>query len=106
MMQPAEIDLTVYRGDTTQFILNVLLDNQPVEIEPHELSMQIKVLGREVLRPEFLVAESGKIVLHFSHEATRDLQFSQAHYDLQFKRGTVVRTLCRGVFNLTGDITK
>lgn len=103
---PVRVDLTVYRGDTTEFVLNVLLDGQPFVIEPHELSMEIKSLGREVLHPEFLVSESGKVVVHFAHDATRDLTFSQAKYDLQFRRGSVVRTLCRGTFYLIEDVTK
>lgn len=108
-MQTYQIE--IYRGDDTEIGIAVFDGDAPLDVSAGRLDMAI---APKVGEPARLSTEDGSIeaignavLLHFTHELTRDWAFKKADYDLQYTEpdGTV-RTLLRGEVVVTHDITR
>lgn len=114
MNEPTLIDLAVYRGDDTNFTLEIVEDNEqetPIDFSNYRLDLHIKPDNGAVLKLSTttgeIVINGNQITLNFSHNLTKDLKWDSAKYDLQsIDTYNKVKTICMGEFTLIADITK
>lgn len=105
-------DIKIYRGDDKRLKFNVFQNGQPFNVVGSRFSMTVapEKDGEAIT----LTTESGSIqafenyvVVHFSHDMTKDLTWARGEYDLQMTTSLGdVRTIARGRVTLIHDITR
>lgn len=97
-------DLILYRGDTFSFAIEVLQDGMPLDLATYEVNAFCKPNGKDGFA--LLCRAQGNVIdVSFSHEHTRLATWKAAKYDVQIRKGDVVKTVLCGKVDLIGDVT-
>lgn len=99
-------NLTLYRGDTHIFTLEVSDDaNSPLDLTGSQVAMLIAPKGDyPSFSPDIDVA-GNVITINIKPYHTQGALWRSADYDVQITQGEIVTTVLRGRIDMTQDIT-
>lgn len=107
-----EIDIDAYRGDTFSrvMVINADLTGYALRMQVRATEDSTKILsdvytGNGITVNE-ITANSTTVTVSMSNAVTQKYPAGDLQYDLQTEQGGVIRTILRGAFNVTGDITR
>jgi hypothetical protein len=109
LMMPANLDLTIYRGDS--FILPLVfsdVNGDPINITNYVFKGQVKKSSRDVVpltEFTFLITNGplGNVTMSLTHAQTETL--NAGVYDVQATVGDVVQTYMYGKVKMLGEVT-
>nr|DAF17649.1 MAG TPA: BppU domain protein [Caudoviricetes sp.] len=105
------IDLEWYRGDDEMETFVFEIDNKPVDFTGCSFNMKIvpEYLGEPILlsTSEGIVVKDNMVQISVPHQATENVSWDSANYDLQMTDSTGrIKTLCYGSISLLQDTTR
>lgn len=105
--------LELIRGDDHSIRLLVLNpDKTPVDLSSAEFDLHAKTDDSDNPVIQLSTSDgtietaSGRIVLHFAHDTTKDADWESANYDLQMRKDGKRKTILQGKIKLIHDYTR
>lgn len=104
-------NLKIIRGDDTTMSVRLVQNDAPLSLSDLERAdLHVKVKGKTVISLSTtdgtIEHDDERMLLHFTHDATKRLTFTSADYDLQLIKSAKVKTVMYGRIDLQHDITQ
>lgn len=103
-------NIKLIRGDDVCLELDIRTGEQPYDLSGiGRADLHIKSKNRVVVKLSTtdgsIVIDKGKMYLKFASNATQNLRFRTADYDLQIIKSGKIKTIMHGMIELQHDIT-
>lgn len=103
-------NIKLIRGDDVCLELDIRTGEQPYDLSGVDRAdLHVKSKNRVVVKlsttDDSIVIDNGKMYLKFASNATQDLRFRTADYDLQIVKNGKIKTIMHGMIELQHDIT-